>query len=67
MQDSETSHNLDDAVIMFDDMDEVSFLLWSTITSTNKTDLSSAICANIHLMVNGEPLEQVILKKFVLF
>ena len=57
MQDSETSHNLDDAVIMFDDMDDVSFLLSSTITWTNKTDQLSAICANIHLMVDAEPLE----------
>ena len=57
MQDSETRHNLDDAVIMFDDMDDVSFLLSGIITWTNKTDLLSAICANIHLMANGEPLE----------
>ena len=57
MQDSETSHNLDDAVIMFDDMDDVSFLLSGTITWTNKKDLLSVICANIHLMADAEPLE----------
>ena len=56
VQDSETNHNLD-VVIMFDDMDEVSFLLSGTITWTNKTYLLSATCANIHLMANGEPLE----------
>ena len=57
VQDSETSNNLDDAAIMFDDMDDVSFLLSGTITWTNKTDLLSTIYANIYLIANGEPLE----------
>ena len=57
VQDSETNHNLNDDVIMFDDMDDVSFLLSGTIIWTNKTDLLPALCANIHLMANGEPLE----------
>ena len=57
MQDNETSHNLDDGVIMLDDMDDISNLLSGIITWTNKKDLLSAICANIHLMVDAEPLE----------
>ena len=57
MQDNEISHNLDDGVIMLDDMDDISNLLSGIITWTNKKDLLSVICANIHLMADAEPLE----------
>ena len=57
MQDTETSDNLDDSVIMLGDMDGISNLQSGTIPWTNKKDLLSAICANIHLMADAEPLE----------
>jgi hypothetical protein len=57
VQDNETSDNLDDGVTILDDMDDMSILLPGTITWTNKRDLLSAICANIHLMADAEPLE----------
>ena len=57
MQGNETSHNLDDGVIMLDDMDDISNLLSGIITWTNKKDLFSVICANIRLITDAESLE----------